>query len=65
MLSRGVVSSARTAARRRPTLAAAVLYALLAIALVSPALLPGHTLSASDYLWSAAPWQRSGSGIHR
>jgi hypothetical protein len=44
------------AAARRPALTAAALYALLAIALVSPALLPGHTLSASDYLWSGAPW---------
>jgi hypothetical protein len=24
--------------------------------LYAPALIPGHTLSASDYLWSAAPW---------
>ena len=32
-------------------------YALLALALVAPGALPGHTLSASDYLWSAAPWQ--------
>ncbi len=23
---------------------------------VSPSLLPGHTLSASDYLWTGAPW---------
>ena len=43
--------------RARPGLAAALAYALLALALVSPGLVPGHTLSASDYLWSAAPWQ--------
>ena len=43
--------------RARPGLAAALAYALLALALVAPGLLPGHTLSASDYLWSAAPWQ--------
>jgi hypothetical protein len=57
MLSR-VVSARRllSAIRRRPVLSAALAYALLSVALVSPALLPGHTLSASDYLWSGAPW---------
>ena len=57
MLSR-VVSARRllSAIRRRPTLSAAFAYALLSLALFSPALLPGHTLSASDYLWSGAPW---------
>jgi hypothetical protein len=48
-----------TALRRRPVLSAALLYALLAIAFVSPALMPGKTLSASDYLWSVAPWAES------
>ena len=47
---------ALAAARRRPTLSAAALYALLSVLFLSPALLPGQTLSASDYLWSAAPW---------
>jgi hypothetical protein len=57
MLSR-VVSARRllSAIRRRPTLSAALAYALLAVALVAPGLLPGRTLSASDYLWSGAPW---------
>jgi hypothetical protein len=41
----------------RPTLAAAVVFAVLSLALVAPALVPGHTLSASDYLWGGAPWQ--------
>src|SRR5215210_6865737 len=40
-----------------PGLAAALAYALLALLLVAPGLVPGRTLSASDYLWSAAPWQ--------
>src|SRR5215204_4356518 len=40
----------------RPALAAALVYALLSVLLYAPALLPGHTLSASDYLWTAAPW---------
>ena len=57
MLSR-VVSARRllSAVRRRPTLSAALAYALLSLLLFAPALLPGHTLSASDYLWSGAPW---------
>jgi hypothetical protein len=42
--------------RTRPTAAAALLYALLGVALYAPALVPGHTLSASDFLWTAAPW---------
>jgi hypothetical protein len=41
---------------RHPVLAAAALYALLALAFVSPSLLPGHTLSAADYLWSGTPF---------
>jgi hypothetical protein len=41
----------------RPALAAALLYAGLALVTVAPALLPGHTLSASDYLWGATPWE--------
>jgi Bacterial membrane protein YfhO len=35
---------------------AALVYAVLGVVLYLPALLPGHSLSASDYLWSAAPW---------
>jgi hypothetical protein len=42
--------------RRHPHAAAALVYAVLAVVLYAPALLPGHTLSASDYLWTAAPW---------
>ena len=38
---------------------AALLYAALAVLLVSPALPPGKTLSASDALWSATPWTAS------
>jgi hypothetical protein len=41
---------------RRPTLAAALVLGLLSMLLYAPALVPGRTLSASDYLWSAAPW---------
>ena len=54
--SAGSYALAPVPSASRPALAAAALYALLAIALVSPALLPGHTLSASDYLWSGTPW---------
>jgi Bacterial membrane protein YfhO len=42
--------------RRHPTAAAALVYAVLSLVLYAPALLPGHTLSAADYLWTAAPW---------
>jgi hypothetical protein len=44
---------------RRPVLAAAALYAVLAVAMFLPGFAPGRTLSASDYLWSAVPWQDS------
>jgi hypothetical protein len=43
--------------RRRPVLAAAILYALLAMAMVGPALLPDKTLSNSDMSWFQPPWQ--------
>ena len=42
--------------RRHPAGAAALVYLALGVVLYAPALLPGHSLSASDYLWSAAPW---------
>jgi hypothetical protein len=45
--------------RARPTIAAAVIYAVLSVVMVGPGLLPGKTLSASDYLWNNPPWQAS------
>jgi membrane protein YfhO len=42
--------------RRHPAAAAALIYAVLSLLLYAPALRPGHTLSAADYLWTAAPW---------
>ena len=53
------MARAKEIAARRPLLAAAVLYGLLAFVLFAPGLAPGRTLSASDYLWSAAPWESS------
>ena len=58
-------TSARSAAdpgrlgwlRARPMLAAALIYAVLSLLMVGPALVPGKTLSASDYLWNNPPWQ--------
>ncbi len=48
----------RTLRRLRGTAAlAAALYAVLALGFVSPALLPGKTLSGSDFLWDAVPWK--------
>lgn len=51
-------SAGRLAARvrARPVRSAALLYAVLSLAMVSPGLAPGRTLSSSDYLWTAAPW---------
>ena len=43
--------------RAHPMLAAAVIYALLSLLMVGQGLLPGRTLSASDYLWNDPPWQ--------
>jgi hypothetical protein len=48
--------SATATLRRRPSLAAAALYAVLALAFVAPALMPGRTLASTDLLWSIAPW---------
>jgi membrane protein YfhO len=42
--------------RRHPVATAAVIYALLAIALFSEALLPGRTLSSSDFYFLLNPW---------
>lgn len=42
-----------------PVLAAALLYAVLSVVMVGQGLLPGRALSASDYLYSAVPWQGS------
>ena len=50
---------------RREALAAATVYLVLALAFLGPALLPGRTLAASDYLFSAAPWKGSAPvGVH-
>jgi hypothetical protein len=43
----------------RPALWAAAIYAVLAIAFVSPALVPGKTMSSSDYLYTVTPWTES------
>ena len=43
----------------RPTLSAVVIYAVLAVLMVGQGLLPGRTLSGSDWLLSAVPWQAS------
>jgi hypothetical protein len=40
-------------------LAAALLYLVLALVMFSPAFAPGRTLSASDLLWTAVPWEAS------
>lgn len=45
------------AAQRHPVLTGAVFFACCSLAFVAQGLLPGRNLSASDYLWSAAPWR--------
>ncbi len=51
----GLLSWAQT----HPVVVALVLYTLLGVIFFGPGLLPGHTTSASDYLWSTAPWNTS------
>jgi hypothetical protein len=45
--------------RRRPLLAAASVYAVLALALFGQGLVPGRIPASSDYLWQSAPWSAS------
>jgi hypothetical protein len=42
--------------RRRPALAAALIYAVLSLLMVAPGLVPGRTLSNSDLHWFKPPW---------
>jgi hypothetical protein len=53
---KALLRSSVGALRRRPALAAALIYAALALVFVGPALLPGKTLSNSDTLWFEPPW---------
>ncbi len=39
-----------------PALAVLGAYVVLGVIFFWPGLLPGHTVSAADYLWNAAPW---------
>ncbi|HYP47631.1 MAG TPA: hypothetical protein VEQ61_03235, partial [Thermoleophilaceae bacterium] len=41
---------------RRPTAVAAALFFVISLAFFAPGLAPGRTLSASDFLWTATPW---------
>ena len=45
--------------RARPFLVAFLAYLGLAVLFFWPGLVPGHTVSAADYLWNAAPWTSS------
>jgi Bacterial membrane protein YfhO len=65
-MSRSALAGLLRRARAHPVLVAFGLYVLLGVIFFSPGLLPGHTTSASDYLWSAAPWNTSiPSGVFR
>src|SRR6202020_3321374 len=48
--------------RGRPTLGAAAGYAVLAVLMVGQGLLPGRTLSGSDWALSSVPWQAAQPG---
>lgn len=41
---------------RHPGLIALILYIVLGVIFFNTGLLPGHTVSAADYLWSSPPW---------
>src|SRR3954447_13737901 len=43
----------------RPVVVAAIVYAILALGFVSPALFTGRTLSSSDLLWFTTPYATS------
>lgn len=45
--------------RQHPATAALGAYVVLGVIFFWPGLLPGHTVSAADYLWNAAPWNTS------
>jgi hypothetical protein len=55
---RGVAAVSRFF-RAWPTLAAALIYLVLSVLMVGQGLLPGRTLSGSDFLLSSVPWQSS------
>ncbi len=44
---------------KHPGLLVLAAYVVLAIVFFWPGLLPGHTVSAADFLWNAAPWNTS------
>jgi len=65
-MSPNALAGVANRARARPSLVALGLYVLLAVIFFSPGLLPGHTTSAADFLWGAAPWNTAiPSGVFR
>ena len=44
---------------KRPALAAALIYAVLAILMFAPGLLPGRAMTSADTLWFDPPWAAS------
>jgi hypothetical protein len=55
----------RDAGAVRTSLAAAAVYAILALAMFGQGLLPGRVLSASDRLWTAVPWSAAAPPLSR
>jgi Bacterial membrane protein YfhO len=58
-MSGNVLAGLMTRARARPSLVAFGAYVVLGVIFFAPGLVPGHTISAADFLWSAAPWNSS------
>jgi hypothetical protein len=48
-----------TWAAHRPVALAAAIYLLLSLLMFAPGLMPGRTVSGSDELWTATPWDSS------
>lgn len=55
-MSEAETTAASKWAPRRPNLVAFLLFLLLAVIYFGPGLLPSHTVSGADFLWTTAPW---------
>jgi hypothetical protein len=66
LMNRNVLAGLMARARTRPSLVALGAYIVMGVIFFAPGLVPGHTISAADFLWSAAPWNSAiPSGIVR
>src|ERR1700722_5590609 len=56
LMGGSVLAELMDKARARPRLVALAAYIVMGVIFFAPGLVPGHTTSAADFLWSAAPW---------